>query len=263
MTKIGDYTVLPLAVQPTPAFPKATTHTLYLRAHTPKIPTESSSRSLFLVNVPIDSTPAHLRAVFTSIIGAGRFESVTFEAENKTPKPSVALALQATTSKNKKRKRGEGTDEDREIEALPAVWDRDLRRSGSTAVVVLVDERSAEGLLKAVRKLHKSSKPKWPTWGEGISDKFSKLGSRRYLTHHSLRFPDNGTLQRHVDDFMTSFNAKEEEKARREKRMRNVPDEDGFVTVTKGGRTGPARKAEAESCTRTARPAEIRSNANE
>ena len=45
---------------------------------------------------------------------------------------------------------------------------------------------------------------------------------------------------------MTSFNAKEEEKARREKRMRNVPDEDGFVTVTKGGRTGPARKAEAE-----------------
>lgn len=246
MTKIGDYTVLPLAIQPTPAFPKATTHTLYLRAHTPKIPTESSSRSLFLVNVPIDSTFAHLRAVFTSIIGAGRFESVSFEAESKTPKLSVALTIQATTSKNKKRKRVEGIEEDREIEALPAVWDRDLRRSGSTAVVVLVDERSVEGVLKAVRKLYKSSKPRWPIWGEGISDKVSKLGSRRYLTHHSLRFPDNRTLQRHVDEFMTSFNANEEEKARREKRMRNVPDEDGFVTVMKGGRTGPARKAEAE-----------------
>jgi len=49
-----------------------------------------------------------------------------------------------------------------------------------------------------------------------------------------------------VDAFMTEFNRKEDEKAKREKRMRNLPDEDGFVTVTRGGRTGPARSEEAE-----------------
>lgn len=44
---------------------------------------------------------------------------------------------------------------------------------------------------------------------------------------------------------MTAYAARESSNARRLKARRQVPDEDGFVTVTKGGRNKPAREAEA------------------
>jgi ribosomal RNA-processing protein 7 len=49
---------------------------------------------------------------------------------------------------------------------------------------------------------------------------------------------------------MLAFNESEEAAAREAKRARNVADEDGFVTVTRGGRVGPARKEEAEEARR-------------
>jgi ribosomal RNA-processing protein 7 len=250
MSKIGEYTILPISIPPTPAYPKHTTHTLYLRPHAPKIPTENDERSLFVVNVPIDSTVAHLRAVFASLIGAGRVEDVTFEHERRYAVPSRAVALVGKASK--KRKRGSEGTEDNGVAELPQIWDRELRRSGSTAVVIFVDAKSVESALKAVRKLHKSSKKEkdsngaWPIWGAGIEGKVPKLGSARYLAHQRLQYPDETVLKMNVDAFMTEFNRMEEERAKREKRMRNVPDEDGFVTVTRGGRTGPARSEEAE-----------------
>ena len=249
MSEIGDYTVLLLTLPPTTAYPQSATHTIYLRPHAPKIPTESDSRSLFVVNVPIDSTPAHFKAVFTSLIGAGRLEDVRSEHEKRNTSsqlPNLALEL-ANKEKNKKRKRGAGDPVDIDQD-LPKIWDRELRRSGSTAIVVLVDEKSVESALKAIRKLHKSKSAdsKWPIWGQGVKDKVPALGSARYLSHHKLRYPDTAVLQRSVDAFMTAWNAREEEKARLAKKQRNMPDEDGFVTVTKGGRTGPARREEVE-----------------
>ena len=188
----------------------------------------------------------HLRAVFTSLIGAGRVEDVSFEHERKPAPLSQELVL-AAAQKNKKRKRGTD-DTDLAVEELPQTWDRDLRRSGSTAVVTLVDEKSVEGVLKSLRKLHKSAKAsKWPVWGEGVDGKVPALGSSRYVAHQKLRYPDSATLQRNVDTFMAAFNSAEEEKARLAKRQRNVPDEDGFVTVSRGGRVGPARAEEAEA----------------
>jgi len=251
MLNIGEYTILPITISPTPTYPKHTTHSLYLRPHTPRIPTENDERSLFLVNVPVDSTISHLRALFASLIGAGRFEDVTFEYERMRAAPSREVAV--VEKKGKKRKRLMESTEYDESSNLPQIWDRELRPSGSTAVVVLVDAKSVESTLKAVRKLHKSSKKEkvsvWPVWGEGIERKKNavpNLGSARYLAHQRLRYPDETVLKLNVDAFMTEFVRKEEERTKMEKRMRNVPDEDGFVTVTRGGRTGPARSEEAE-----------------
>jgi ribosomal RNA-processing protein 7 len=248
MSKIGDYTVLPLTIPQSSALPKPANHSLYLRPHAPKIPTENDSRSLFIVNVPIDSTGAHFKAVFTSLIGAGRFESITFEHEKQTPN-APSQALKVALNKGKKRKRATNNDFAESATELPEVWDRDLRRSGSTAVALFVDEKSMEATLKAVRKLHKSHSKdtKWPIWGEGVGDKVPALGSARYLAHHTLRYPDAATLQANVDAFMTDWNRREEESARLAKRQRNVPDEDGFITVSRGGRTGPARLHDAEA----------------
>ena len=196
-----------------------------------------------MVNVPIDSTFAHFRAIFNSLVGAGKFESITFEHE-KTKTESPSQALESAQRKGKKRKRSDEAELDT---ALPQIWDRRLGNSGGSAVALLVDEKSVESVLKAVRKLQKSSKSsKWPVWGEGVGDKAPALGTARYLSHQKLRYPDEEALQSSVDAFMMSWNDLEEEKARLSKRQRNVPDEDGFVTVSRGGRTGPARKEDAE-----------------
>jgi ribosomal RNA-processing protein 7 len=254
-SQIADYTILPLTLPPQRSLqlPNPATHTLYLRPHAPKVPTESDSRSLFLVNVPADATSAHLRAVFASLLGAGRFESVSFEGEKMAGVALAASVVAGDTDKRsggKKRKRGIETTDNREVEVLPRTWDRELHRSGSTAVVVLVDEKSVESTLKTIRKLHKSSRKdglQWPVWGEGVETKVATLGSARYAAHHALRYPDPVALQSNVDAFMTSFNDREAETARQAKKARNIPDEDGFVTVTRGGRTGPARREDAEN----------------
>lgn len=45
---------------------------------------------------------------------------------------------------------------------------------------------------------------------------------------------------------MTAFSALEASRARALARQRSIPDADGFVTVTRGARTGPARLHEAQ-----------------
>jgi ribosomal RNA-processing protein 7 len=249
-SQIAGYTILPVTLPPQPSLSllEPATHTVYLQPHAPKIPTESDSRSLFVVNVPVDATAAHFRSIFSSLIGAGRFETVQFEGE-KTRTENKSLVIAGGGDKKagwKKRKRGSEAALGKEAQELPQTWNRDVHRSGSSAVIVLVDERSVESTLKAIRKLHKSSKAQWPVWGEGVDSKIPALGSARYLAQHTLRYPDPVALQANVDAFMSAFNVQEEAKAQAAKRARNVPDEDGFVTVTRGGRTGPARKEDAE-----------------
>lgn len=229
-TSIGDYTLLHITI-PATSNTEPTTQTLYLRQHAPKIPTANDSRSLFVVNVPIDSTAAHFRSLFTSLVGAGRFEDVVFEGERNENK--VEEGLRGITVISKKRKRGEDKAKDTRGE-LPKIWNESLRRSGSSAVCRFVDEKAVEAVLKA------SKKGKSPTWPA------EELGSARYEAHRELRFPDHALLQASVDEFMVRWNEEEEEKTQAAKRLRNVPDADGFVTVGRGGRVGPARAEEAE-----------------
>jgi ribosomal RNA-processing protein 7 len=119
MSQIGDYTVLPLSLPPTSSFPTSATHTIYLRPHAPKIPTESDARSLFLVNVPVDSTPTHFKSVFSSLIGAGRVEDVRFEHEKRLSAPETQIVELGKKDKSKKRTR------------QSASWIQISRRSGT------------------------------------------------------------------------------------------------------------------------------------
>ncbi len=122
-------------------------------------------------------------------------------------------------------------------------WSRPLMRSGSTAVALLADAKSVELVLKAIAKAHK--KAKYPVWGEGVVSK-APLGSQWLRAHNELSYPDKDALQNSVDAFFTIFNRREQEAAELAKRLRNEPDEDGFVTVTRGGRNAPARREDAE-----------------
>ncbi|KAL2264692.1 hypothetical protein VTJ83DRAFT_7202 [Remersonia thermophila] len=260
---IGDFSVLPVSIPPLPSFPRKVVHHLYVRRSTPKIPTETDARSLFVTNVPVDSTEAHLRSLVTSLVGSGRFESATFEDERKDANnPSPVAAAQPASAAillrvhGRKRKREE-EEEERDKETLariPSAWTRPLRRSGGTAVVLLADEKSVEQVLKAIAKAHKTRK--YPTWGlaggsaGGKAPPVPPLGSAWLRAHNRLSYPDRAALQASVDAFSALFADREREAAEIAKRLRNEPDEDGFVTVTRGARAAPASQSEAEEARR-------------
>lgn len=244
----GDgFAVLPVQLPPLPSFPSTAIHEIRVRRNAPKFPTANDSRSLFLKNVPADSTESHFRAIFSDLVGPGRFESIAFENDD-----AAALAIDPAqavkvTGYAKKRKRADVEEEERreeEAAQLPQIWTRKLRRSSSTATVLLADEKSVQVVLKAIVKLQKSKK--YPVWGNNLADDVPALGAQWVSSHLQLSRVDKVATKKSVHAFFNTFNRKEKEAAELAKRLRNEPDEDGFVTVTRGGRNAPASRNEAE-----------------
>ena len=266
--QIAGYNVLPLSLPPLPSFPQTAIHYLYLAIHQPKIPTPTASRSLFLVNIPFDSTDIHIKHLLSAQIGlpAGRIEDVQFEGQRRKGGGMEEASAPTPTpnKKSKKRKRGSGGSnmDDMEGAALPSVWDRDLQTNGLTAVVLFVDRASMDAALKAVRSTRKERRE--PIWGEGLDEKVPGLGfaswsllpkvyrklhvdtTLGYLNHHRLSYPNKAQLLESVNTYMMAFANKESSNARSLARQRQVADADGFITVTRGGRTNPARQEVAQ-----------------
>lgn len=240
-TTVNDFLVLPLHSPALPSFPKETTHHLYLRANTPKVPTPDTPRELFLVNVPIDATEAHIRSLFANQLGGARIETVAFEGAR------VGKGITAPVAPARRKRKRSEEDEDAEDAAqvgqLPATYDRAVHRSGSTAVAMFVDKASAELALKEAKKAIKSRKN--ITWAAGIESKISPLGSARYLSHHKMRYPSRHALQSSIDTFMSALSAQEIARARAQTRQRSMPDADGFITVGRGGKGDAAREEAA------------------
>lgn len=266
--EISGYLIFPLSLPPLPSFPTKATHFLYLAKHQPKIPTQSTSRSLFLANVPFDATDAHIKRLLSTQLDLpnGRIEDVNFEGE-KRPAQNVTVLppTNSTFAQNgKKRKRPLDAQDSREIEGadLPSTWDRQLRGFGRTAVVVFVDQASLDAVIRAVKKTRKNMKE--PVWEEGLESSVPALGPSRmwrcvvfqygllltypqgYLNHQRLLYPDKSQLLESVNSFMTAYAAQEASQATLDAQKRQEPDEDGFITVTRGGRNGPARLAAAQ-----------------
>lgn len=260
VTEISGYTVLPLRLPVAPSFPQAATHYLYLHPHEPRNPDPDAARSLFLVNIPIDTTETHLRHLFSTQLSAGRVERVEFEGIPGSKQPVRPRKTANTeTDKGKKRKRGASTAEELEQSLsaidLPSTWDRPLHPSGSHAVVTFVDKPAMEASLKAARRAaasaakHPDSPGKMIVWGDGLDSdqRLPPLGLKRYKTRQKLIYPPREDLLRVVNEYMTAFTAAEEAHAREAARRAAEPDEDGFVTVTRGPKSqGIGREEEVK-----------------
>ncbi|MCJ1405474.1 Ribosomal RNA-processing protein 7, partial [Xylographa trunciseda] len=271
--KIADYFILPLSLPTLPAIGTQAVHYLYLRPHEPKIPTPTTPRSLFLVNIPFDTTEAHIRHLCSKQLGlpSGRIEGVQFEGTRKLPSPKtndaqagLAPTVQAQNARRSmKRKRGaeEARLDQLDELRLPETWDRPIWHSGSNAVVVFVDRTSMEAVVKAVRRVVRGGGE--VVWGDEMQGKVPAFGSQRaqrfrlrsisitnfrqgYLNHQKMRFPDKVSLLETVNNYMTVYANQETARTHKLARQRQEPDEEGFVTVTRGGRTGPARQEEAK-----------------
>jgi ribosomal RNA-processing protein 7 len=269
---VADFTVLPLSLPKVSGVPeqcREAKHYIYVKPHAPSIPTATDERSLFIANIPIDATESNIRALFVDQLGGAMVERVEFDSPIpaqplhkrwKTDKPGK----EQTEQRGKKRKRNEealvaeGVVED-EDSALPRIWPGELRRSGSGAVVVFVDKKSARGAFKEIYRAIKEGKTIY--WKSGDA----ALGAERrsfisplhlatailtrppgYRQHNALTYPTATSLQTSLNAYLTQFNALETLRNKHRKTARSVPDEEGFVTVTRGGRAGPARIEDAE-----------------
>ncbi|KAI9731515.1 MAG: Ribosomal RNA-processing protein 7 [Cirrosporium novae-zelandiae] len=241
--EVSGYIIVPITLPKLSSISTTANHYLYVRRHDPKLPDPDSSRSLFIANIPITVTETHLRHLFSTQLLAGRVERVDFP--DVATKKSVSSSTAGAHKQGKKRKRMEPESIEAELEnsSLPTVWDRELHSSGSAAIVVFVDRASMELSFKAAKKIGKRGTS--VVWGEGIEEKLPALGSARYLAHHRLRYPDRSALLNSINDYMTAFSHLETARANALAQKRQEPDEDGFITVTRGGRNGPARQEEA------------------
>ncbi|PWY77119.1 ribosomal small subunit assembly protein [Aspergillus heteromorphus CBS 117.55] len=231
--EIAGFGILPLRFPESAGHSKPATHYLYLRAHEPRIPDVDTPRSMFIVNVPVDTTETHLRHLFGTQLSAGRIERVEFEAA-QTKKKGMQATPQGNIATSKKRKRVTADELQSQLDDItfPSTWDRQLQKSGAHAIVVFADKPSMEASLKAARRAAKKNTP--IVWGEGIEDRIPALGLSRYVAHTQRRYPERAELLRTVNDYMTVFTQVAETRKREEARRAQEPDEDGFITVTSG-----------------------------
>ncbi|KAF2637401.1 hypothetical protein P280DRAFT_433094 [Massarina eburnea CBS 473.64] len=261
-TKVGTFTILPLTLPTLSGLASAQTethHYLYVQPHAPPHPTSSSARSLFMTNIPPDATETNIRALFNDQLGGVKVEGVEFESAipglpvHKRWKGGVAPGAMAGIKRKREgeeAKRSDGKDgrEDSEVVAegvvedekstLPRTWGGEVRASGSTAVVVFVDRESLSGAWKEVRRVVKQGvEVRWKA-GEGV-------GVGRYKTHATLQYPSPTHLTTTTAAYLAQFDTIQTLRNRMLAKSRSVADEDGFITVTRGGgRTAPAARLE-------------------
>lgn len=238
--EVGGCIALPLKLSKTDAFPTGATHYLYLRPHDPQVPDEETPRSLFLVNIPTSATAQSLKYLISTQLEGGRVEKIHFAPDDASGK---AVPVASKSSRKRKRMSAEEIEAGLDSYTLPKVFDSQINSSGSTAVVVFVDKPSLDLTLKAARRVAKTAQP--ITWDETAGSGITPLGLRRYEHHKHLQFPSRKELLRSVNNFMTAYAQLEDSRSRENARKRQMPDEDGFVTVTRGSR-GSTRMDEAK-----------------
>lgn len=230
---VAGFLALPVILRSALASLGDAQHFIYMKAHEPKEADEDATRSLFLVNIPVTTTVEHLKHLFATQLSAGRVEDVHF-SEDAPGKAGVASG----SARSRKRKRLTAD----EIEAgldryhLPQIYERTIHKSGATAIVVFVDRTSMELSLKAARKAAKTGRE--IVWGDGIENKLPPLGLKRYEQANQLRYPSRRELLRCVDGYMTAYAQMEEARTQENARKRQIPDEDGFITVVRGSKGG-------------------------
>jgi len=232
--EVGGCIALPIKLPVTKSFPEQTKHYLYIRPHDPQTPDEDAPRSLFLVNIPVTASMQSLRNLFTTQLDGGRVERVHF-SEKAHGQTSSTTAVTRSNSRKRKRMTAEELSAGLDKYSLPKVFDSELHPTGSTAIVVFVDRPSMELTLKAARRAAKTGATvEW----EDTEESAPRFGLTRYEHHKHLQFPSRKELLRSVNGFMTAYAQMEEARAKENARKRQMPDEDGFITVTRGSKGG-------------------------
>jgi len=239
---ISGFTVIPVL------YSTGTTHTIYARAHTNSAKSKSSAfpdaRTLFLVNVPPDSTEREIIQFFRH---CGTIERVQFE--QKDPEEMEELVESSEDDENceddededptpiehprkrqKRRKLGKGDrSKPPQVVPLPTMPLRSLRRTGQNCHVVFLDVTSLKSALSPLQKPRS-----WPVDNEVPS------GFAHYIALYNALRPPLDAVREHAYTAVALYQYQRENTRQQSKYKKGeaIVDEDGFTLVTRGGAYG-------------------------
>jgi len=240
---ISGFTVLPVL------YNKSTTHCIYARIHertkakdTDVLP---GGRTLFLVNVPPDTTERQLSLFFNH---AGTIERIMFHGDTTADVPEEDVTASSSEDSEveqdteedddishprKKRKTSKQDHKKRppEVVLLPTVPLRTLRRSGQNCHVVFLDSSSVES---ALASSHTQKPRPWP------SDPEVPTGISHYLAQYDAIRPPLDIIREHARTAVSLYDYQRERDKQKSKYKKGeaIVDEDGFTLVTRGGAYG-------------------------
>ncbi len=204
------------------------THYLFLRQHQAKPGSAlPEDRTLFLANIPVDSTERLLGRFFAAH-GCGLIETVGFSSKVCAEVEGEEVKIDRTTEDGSEPSLHTSIPVTPLPLQIPA-WPN----SGSVAHVVFLDPSSIDKALS----LSKSNKQlKWPP--DNATPELT--GMARYVAQYHALHPSLEVARRHADSFMEHFEVEQAKKKRKSKYKKGeaVVDEDGFTLVTRGGAYG-------------------------
>lgn len=190
-------------------------HAMYIRAHTVTEDDERlpGGRTLFVVNLPTDTTRGMLRDLFRK---AGAVHSVTIH-DIKGAQLTSDDEDEDEEEDEEEAPTGRGKNQPPKLQPLPALEPNVLLASGSTAHVVFLDASSLERALQLPGRY--ASKPyAWPQPGkEAIEEEDapkkkprraneSRLVGLPYLLEsYRMHRPDHGRVKEHVDSAIARY----------------------------------------------------------
>ncbi|CAB4409298.1 unnamed protein product [Rhizophagus irregularis] len=205
------------------------------------------NNTLFISNLPIDSTEAHIKHLFQE---CGKIDRIIFnevikddefltnivngsdnnEGENNNGLNENESIQQGKKSKKKKKRKPnmQGGIEKNVIRNFEEGGLRKLLIPDSSAHIVF---QNSEGLKKALEMTQKKR-----IWTIKDVVEIPSLGLSRWLQDYRLHRPGQIKLQEEVDEYMRKFEEAELERHKALEAKLNQPDEDGFIMVTRVGR---------------------------
>ncbi|ODV83958.1 hypothetical protein CANARDRAFT_29428 [[Candida] arabinofermentans NRRL YB-2248] len=227
--QIKGYTVLPVQLEPSKHVQKSY-HYLYLKKHVIKNQPESQTRSLFLVNLPINSNFATIKKLFSDVaIGCiiESFESTQYEDPKSVINYDVEVDLSRLTNE----------------ELVPTEDTSNQRIPVGCGIVTFLDRSGLNLALTSIKKLVSSNNIKYPSWR--ISED-EATGTVRFTKSKKL---NSEALSEEVSKSLQEFQQRELAAKEDLSTIKSLVDEDGFTLVvgshrkTKNGILGSSKKA--------------------
>ncbi|CAG8445721.1 16000_t:CDS:2 [Dentiscutata erythropus] len=187
--------------------PLVSIHYCYFKSHDSRINIRDNStilpaeRTLFITNLPVDTTECHIRRIFEE---CGIIDRILFHGVLNNNE------FLAST-----------------VENSVLEGSRNLLIPGSTAHIIFKD---SEGLTNALNMVQK--KRIWNIRDQDIPP----LGLKRWLQEYQKLRADPNKLNAQVNEYIRKFEEAEQEKHKALEARRNQPDEDGFILVTGTGK---------------------------
>ncbi|KAJ3222576.1 Ribosomal RNA-processing protein 7 A [Clydaea vesicula] len=193
LEKLGDYLILPVNLN------KEVEHFIYFKKHNKKNSEKNNklSKTIFLLNLPVDTSKQHLCRLFRK---CGQIDNIIFNSK-------------------------ESSIESNNFNWLPL-------SSGSSCHLTFVTEEGIEKALDMKQRLR--------VWSDDFKDPFNDneeqvqpqlYGFTKYIELFKSSKPSQNILQKNVEIYLKAFDELQAEKKLNLQAKKNLPDEDGFITV--------------------------------